>query len=186
MYLIFGEDPLIQDHETGIIDNGQSSHPDVSGLSIMIENPPGANIQKNEITDVSIPDHEETFYLQKTDQNFSGDKPVELVLPGIDEYGMPILGKTQKINNSNIINGANPNPQALAQINNSEKGFSPNKINPPLQKQLDHKKIKKNRRIHNNSSFSIRQGFGCFLRMFLLAALAGIVLVLIGGSICII
>ena len=180
---ILGDDPLIQDHETGIIDNGQSSQPDVSGLSIMIENPPGANIQENEITDVSIPDHEETFYLQKEDQNFSTDKPVELVLPGIDEYGMPILGKTQKINNLNSLNGANPNPQALAQINNSEKGFAPNRINPPLQKQLDHKKIKKDRRIHNNSSFSIRQGFGCFLRMFLLAALAGIVLVLIGGSI---
>ena len=178
----FGEDPLIQDNETGIIDNEQLSHPDVTGLSITIENPPGAIFQKNEITDVSIPDQEETVFLRKTDLNVPGDKPVELVLPGIDEYGMPILGKTQKINHSYIINGSNPNPQALAQINNSDSGFSPNRSNLPIQNQLEHNNTKKNKRIHNNSSISIRLGFGCFLRMFLLAALAGIVLILIGGS----
>jgi penicillin-binding protein 1C len=178
----FGDDSLIQDNETGIIGNEQSSHPDVSGLPNTIENPPGVNIKNNEITDISIHDHEETFYLQKTDQNISGDKPIELGLPGIDEYGMPILGKTQKISHSNIINGANPNHQALAQINNSKRGSYRNRINPPLQKQLELNKTKKNRRIHNNSSISIRQGLGCFLRMFLLAVLAGIILVLIGGS----
>jgi penicillin-binding protein 1C len=175
-------DQLIQGYETRVLDNQTSSNPDESGISSSIENSNVDEYQKNEITDISIPDQELALNSQEANKKIPGDVPVKLVLPGIDEYGMPLLGKTQKINHSTYVNGVKNDKQAQPQVNNIGKASFPDNVDQRLHKRAEKNKPKFYRRSHSNSSISVKQGFGCFLRMFLLAALAGIILILIGGS----
>ena len=103
-------------------------------------------------------------------------------LIAIDEYGMPLLGKTQKISSPSTQN------EAFTVTQPPNKESNTGQVNPHLGKksqqlnrvpgEVNHKK-RKNR----NSSISIKQGMGCLLRMVLLAALAGVILLLVGGSI---
>jgi penicillin-binding protein 1C len=175
-------DPLIQEIESGLSDYQTSSDPDETGSISQIEIPAGYEYQNNEITGISISDPVLPLISPKTDRYIPAEEPIEIILPGIDEYGMPVLGKTQKTNHSHVLGVANPNIQAQSHTSNSEKKSSPNKVNQPVQKQSEHHTPPKKKRSHNTSLISIKQGFGCFLRMFLLAALAGVILILIGGS----
>jgi hypothetical protein len=103
------------------------------------------------------------------------------VLPAIDEYGMPIIGKTQKIINPVSYSGSDPYNQSYSSVNRYDIAIPQQKPDHAKNKSLNTGKTtrKRNRRTH---LISLKQGIGCLLRMLLLACLTGIVLMTIGGS----
>jgi penicillin-binding protein 1C len=103
----------------------------------------------------------------------------EIVYPQIDEYGMPLPGRTLK-QNSNL---NEPYPAVQTQVPGIPLGKKPYQVKSPQYLSLSNNGIKTNKNKKRHSWISIKQGMGCVLRMGLLAALAGIILLLVGGSV---
>jgi membrane peptidoglycan carboxypeptidase len=94
---------------------------------------------------------------------------------------MPLPGRTQNNKNLPMPIGSNPYIYTQAQVSGSEKNRNQGMTYPqhPYPSSSAGKLQKPERR---PLSISMKQGMGCILRMFLLAALAGIVVILVGGS----
>lgn len=112
---------------------------------------------------------------------FSQETPLKPA-PAIDEYGMPLPGRINNITNQptsvKSLQFNQPITQNNAFPSNSDrlsKSKDPRYSSNVLNTQ------KKSKR--GNFSISSRQGIGCLFRMLLLALLAGIIILLAGGSI---
>src|SRR4030042_2753983 len=175
------QNQLLHENETKTIHNGLPLNPDASGLAISTEKAIIEEIAQNQANEELVSDILDNNLNPTPIQNISGESPA-LVFPQIDEYGMPLPGRTQKLKISSSQDGLLSNIYPHSKIDSTVKGLSLQKVNnqqhTPL-KDLASRKILKRR----PSSISFKQGMGCFLRMFLLAALAGIILLLAGGSI---
>jgi penicillin-binding protein 1C len=112
----------------------------------------------------------------------NGNKELpEIVYPQIDEYGMPLPGRTQKQKNLPMQNGSFP--VVKSQVSVVASGKKPDRVKNNQHNQASsNNRIKTAKHKQQRSWISIKQGMGCILRMCLLAALAGIVLLLVGGS----
>ncbi|MGE5123777.1 MAG: hypothetical protein ACM3H7_04615, partial [Acidobacteriaceae bacterium] len=110
--------------------------------------------------------------------NVSNDIPLKS-LPDIDEYGMPLLGRTQRAKTS-AQNGTKIEVKQGAPISNISAVDSTIPVwrQPQSRKSAHVKKHKPRRRW-----ITFRQGIGCLFRMAILALIAGIVLVIASGSI---
>lgn len=106
---------------------------------------------------------------------------VQKVALAIDEYGMPLPKQSpSKVNY----------PPHTQSISSSYSGALPSIHQPADHKKTsadllnDRTKIKVNRKKATHSKFWIsrQQGFGCLIRMAILAMIAGIIVVLLGGS----
>ncbi len=103
------------------------------------------------------------------------------VSPAIDEYGMPIPGRVNR--NSSIPTQFHTQASYRAQNR-------PGSSLPPLSQKRQSQKViapsngQSTKRKRNKQKFFISptQGAGCFFRMMILATLAGIIILLVGGS----
>jgi penicillin-binding protein 1C len=100
--------------------------------------------------------------------------------PNIDEYGMPL---------PNRINRRSSHPAPIYPAQNSKQQAQPGSIHysqgrkPQAQTWDSSHELKRTRKNKNQKSFLIRsQGIGCLIRMLILAVLAGIIILLVGGS----
>lgn len=100
--------------------------------------------------------------------------------PAIDEYGMPIPRRKEEISISPTANISNLSQPSSALISSSREipGIQPG--SQTFHPRIAGKAAGRNKK--KRSTFTIRQGMGCLLRMALLTLLAGILLFLIGGS----
>jgi len=102
--------------------------------------------------------------------------------PAIDEYGMPIPGRIKKISSEFV-------PRKSFTYSQPQLQDSPVQHSPEHKRQgrrvfYQSKNLKSKRKPKQRYfSLTTRQGVGCVLRMLLLAALTGIILLLVGGSI---
>jgi penicillin-binding protein 1C len=99
----------------------------------------------------------------------------------IDEYGMPLPGRVNNISNQAAPVGMVQRGKLRSQVRTSQRvsnrGWEDSKPSTPSKPKNTFKKPKR-----RSSFISPRQGVGCFFRMVLLAVLAGIILLLVGGS----
>ncbi len=103
------------------------------------------------------------------------------VAPAIDEYGMPIPGRV----NRNIVTPTPINPaQKYKARYRPGATQSPPAQKPKSKTRADSSKVQNTNRKPNKRRFSLTkvQGAGCFFRMMILAVLAGIIILLVGGS----
>ena len=160
--------------------NIQGKIPDNSGLSKLSDEliQPDENTQ-NQAVEEPIPD--ELVYNNQVAHNDLTRKLPDIVLPQIDEYGMPLPGRTQNNKNLPMPIGSNRYIYTQGQASGSGKNRNQGMTYPqhPYPSSSAGKLQKPERR---PLSISMKQGMGCILRMFLLAALAGIVVILVGGS----
>ena len=99
----------------------------------------------------------------------------------IDEYGMPLPGRGGKINHPVTVVTSFPNKRTLSYRNTGRSIASrqnPSRIQPYPSQCVKTSSKPKGR----PESISVKQGFGCILRMLLLAVLTGIILLLFGGA----
>ena len=113
-------------------------------------------------------------------RNISGEEVIKLV-PVIDEYGMPIPGRTEKFMNPSVRETINPEKKQASESNllssvPARKGVNKLRGTPYIKTNI--RSRPKPRRL----SISPKQGMGCILRMVLLAMLAGIIILLVGIS----
>ena len=171
----------LHENETKTIYNELSSNPDASGLSISSEKTIIEENAQNLTTEEAVSDIFDNNLNRTLIQNISGEPP-GLVFPQIDEYGMPLPGRPQKLKISSGQDGLLSNQYPHSIINSTGKSLSLQNVNN--QQYIQSKDLaSRTIRIHRSSSISFKHGMGCILRMFLLAALAGIILLLAGGSI---
>jgi len=102
--------------------------------------------------------------------------------PAIDEYGMPLLGRTNKITTQyppvKSYTNKQPASQYTPDLLASGRKRQSREVSYPSKNFISQHKPKR-----QNFSLSTRQGIGCLIRMLLLAFLTGIIILLIGGSI---
>ncbi len=128
---------------------------------------------------IEVPIADPSVINKTTTNNAAGELP-EVVYPQIDEYGMPLPGRTQK--QISKVNG--PYPAVQSQVPVVALGKKPDQVKNGQQNQTQsNNRIKTTKHKQQPSWISIKQGMGCILRMCLLAALAGIILLLVGGSV---
>jgi len=102
--------------------------------------------------------------------------------PAIDEYGMPLPGRINKVSAQSPPGKSFTYNQPLSQNNAGQRVHGRKKQSLELSYQF--KNIKRQRKPKQPYlSLTTRQGIGCLFRMLLLAALAGIIILLVGGSI---
>lgn len=102
--------------------------------------------------------------------------------PAIDEYGMPLPGRINNISNQSTPVKSFQYNQPLSQNNAAQR------ISGQMARSQDSsypsRKINSRRKPKQQYfSINIKQGIGCIFRMLLLALLAGIIILLVGGSI---
>lgn len=102
-------------------------------------------------------------------------------LPAIDEYGMPLPGRVQRVASQHVSDSLFRNDEvsvkkisSSAQLHNREINRSQVQRSIPVHNRPGSQQ--------NRISISPKQGIGCMLRMFLLAMLSGIIVIIAGGS----
>jgi penicillin-binding protein 1C len=103
-------------------------------------------------------------------------KPV----PAIDEFGMPIPGKNKRNSIQQTSPGLPPFSKARPQNNVKKPVLSNQSQSIKGNSSSETRSLRKQKR--RSFTLTPKQGVGCLFRMFLLAILAGIVVLLIGGS----
>ncbi len=99
----------------------------------------------------------------------------------IDEYGMPLPGRINRSLNQPASSGSIPVNNLQSQPVKTQSG--PRQKQYAQQGNYQSKGIRPQKKTKKTRSFiTPKQGAGCFFRMLILAMLAGIVVVLIGGS----
>src|SRR4030042_5228835 len=103
------------------------------------------------------------------------------IAPPIDEYGMPLPGRVNR-----TLNQSNPvRPQSTKNLQSQQRTVHPSvnykprrRVRPDSSSGVQARRKPKNK----NSRISPSQGGGCFFRMLILAILAGVIILLVGGS----
>jgi penicillin-binding protein 1C len=146
--------------------------------------PPNASIPENSVDELAPHRFVPTPPEDSDDHGPLTTQPVETPQKSalaIDEYGMPLPGRINKISTQSTPDKSFGNNQPVSQY------F-------PVQRALDRKlqnretvnpstRIKSQRNPKRRYfSLTTRQGVGCLFRMLLLAMLAGIIILLVGGS----
>ncbi len=102
--------------------------------------------------------------------------------PAIDEYGMPLPGRINKISSQSPPIKSFTNNQPASQHNPIQHGAG--RRGQSQEASYPSKNLEKQRKPkHQTFSLSTGQGIDCLFRMFLLALLTGIIILLVGGSI---
>ncbi len=140
-----------------------------------------ANSQSTSSAEIPKSESSWSFSNINSSQNLSQEK-VELKATAIDEYGMPLPGRLEKISdNTSTVqsiqnNLTDPRADSVRKVANRQ----------PLNQHPRHsvnKSIPPSRLKHKRLSITLKEGMGCVFRMFFLALLAGIIIILAGGSI---
>lgn len=154
---------------------------DESGASISPDVTTQEEYGNNQTVEKADSDSNANHVNNTSSQNKVDDQP-PIVLLAIDEYGMPLPRRIKKITKPSTHNGLYTPTQPLSTVSSPVKVPAQQKINNQQQSPTKDA-VARTKRKHRTSSISLKQGVGCILRMFLLAALAGIILILVGGSI---
>jgi penicillin-binding protein 1C len=136
----------------------------------------------NNKTDELIDPDSKAYQENNPSSQYKANYQPPIKLPAIDEYGMPLPGSTQYNNKPSTITRSYPPIQPLTSSRSPEKVPTPQMVSI---KQQSPKKdvVARTKRKRRTTYISLKQGMGCILRMFILATLAGIILLLVGGSI---
>jgi len=102
-------------------------------------------------------------------------------LPAIDEFGMPVLGPTVKITPRQVGEAYIQDGQTVQARNTLRQVSVPPTVKPAVASPRK-KKTRISRPRRRRSWISAKEGMGCILRMVLLAVLAGIIILVAGGS----
>ncbi len=166
--------------EKDLIDDTNANNLGVLAIppDIAIENPATGESREIATVKVSAPTGQEDEEAKKGQAGQAAY--TQRSAPAIDEYGMPVIGG----NNYSLIQAAPAKIPTYRQPEASARSVNPfprqhvaeTRSAPP------NKSINNAKRKHNGFSVSPRQGIGCLFRMTLLAILAAIVVILLGGA----
>jgi penicillin-binding protein 1C len=187
------------DKQTGDFNEGEVGNNNSSDNQTEMENiPPDQHdreLQKNQQDDASNQPGESDAAVDAGEPNPSANEAVEASepnppaneteipiksVPAIDEYGMPIPRKTQgnslQRNPSGRLTSSQPRPQtSYSQQSIDKRSFSTRKKVPGAAR----RSLKRKRSV---IFVTPKEGIGCLYRMVLMALIAGIIVLLLGGS----
>lgn len=171
----------LPEYETGTINPSQPIIKEGVESQILADEVVSDTNNVNLSTELVDTDFTGDFASPSSSQNITGESLLKAV-PVIDEYGMPLPGRTNKKTNLSIPDNSIPYSHPLSTVKNVQSVQYQQQISQPQHYPSNAIKTP-SRPKYRRISVSPKQGMGCILRMFLLAALAGIVLLLAGGSI---